>query len=155
MKARERALSNDKEAKQAIESISKKDVALSSATSIDQVDAATKARKDATDPIRKFNKTPSLVKLKRTRRHRTKRAWAKVASDIRDRATQNAVESAPTPETPPPKTDPVTGYCENCHEYESEKVGSGKFHHPETCVKQKPEVRLDVSEMQAPVSGPV
>ncbi|KAK3806373.1 MAG: hypothetical protein J3Q66DRAFT_119334 [Benniella sp.] len=131
-----------KDAKQALESISKKDVALSLATSIDQVDAATKARRDATDPIRKFNKTPSLMKLKRTQRHRTKCAWAKVASDIRDRATQNAVESAPTPETPPPKTDPKTGYCEACGEYESEKIGSGNFHHPETCVKHKPEVRL-------------
>ncbi|KAF9345298.1 hypothetical protein BGX34_004872, partial [Mortierella sp. NVP85] len=142
VKEREQALSKNKDAKQALESISKRDVALSSATSIEQVDAATKARKDAKNPIRKFNKTPSLMKLKRTQRHRTKRAWAKVASDIRDRATQNAVESAPTPETPPPKTDSKTGYCQNCNEYESEKIGSGKFHHPETCVKHKPEVRL-------------
>ncbi|KAF9934623.1 hypothetical protein BGZ65_003661, partial [Modicella reniformis] len=134
MKERERALSHSKnqEAKEALLSVSNKDVALSSATSLNQIDSAT---------IRKFNKNRSLTKLKRTQRHRTGRVWAKVASNIRDHAIQNAINSAPTLD-PPPKTDPTTGYCAGCHEYESEKIGSAKFHHPASCVKHKPEVRL-------------
>jgi hypothetical protein len=143
-KERERALahSNNHQAKEALASVSSKDVALSSAISMDQIDSAVQARDEATDAIRKFNRTPSLVKLKRTQRHRTKRTYAKLSSNIRDHAIQNAVSTASTLNPPPPKTDPTTGFCSGCEEYEWEKQGSSKFHHPASCTKHKPEVRL-------------
>lgn len=117
-KERERALleSKNKDAKEALQSVSNKEVALSTATSMAQIDKASEARGNATEAIRQFNKSPSLVKLKRTQRHRTNRAWAKMASNIRDNAIQNTICSASTQNPAPPKTDPTTGYCTCCHE---------------------------------------
>ncbi|KAF9981196.1 hypothetical protein BGZ65_004214 [Modicella reniformis] len=103
MKERERALSHSKnqEVKEALLSVSNKVAALSSATSMNQIDSAVQVRDKATKAVRKFNNTPSLTKLKRTQRHRTDRAWAKMSSNIRDHAIQNAISSAPTLEPPP------------------------------------------------------
>ncbi|KAF9163009.1 hypothetical protein DFQ26_003042 [Actinomortierella ambigua] len=145
MKTRERALADPKNvaASDALKAVSTKEAALSSATTIAQIDKAAGIRRLAKGELRKFNDSRNLKKLRRTKRHRNSRALAKMASHVRDNATKHALnQQKPEPEheSMPSSVDQTTGYCSNCEEYEMQKVTSGCFQHPTSCVKHRPQV---------------
>ncbi|KAG0346079.1 hypothetical protein BG004_002468 [Podila humilis] len=139
MKERERALNDLKNAaaSNALKAMSTKEAALSSATTLKQIDNATLARRLAKADIRRFNNTRHLKKLRRTKRHRDHRAVAKAASHARGSATEHAGAQAQS-ESTPPSIEPATGYCSSCNEYELQKPTESGLKHPTISNKSSP-----------------
>ncbi|KAF9972997.1 hypothetical protein BGZ73_003796 [Actinomortierella ambigua] len=141
MKERERALKDPKNAAAsgALKAVSSKEAALSSATSLKNIDDTVSARRLVKAEIRRFNNTRQLKKLRRTKRDRDRRAVAKAAGRIRDSATDYTLSQTQS-ESEPPSIDPATGYCSKCDEYEVQRPTADCFKHPKVCVKHKAQV---------------
>ncbi|KAF9167982.1 hypothetical protein DFQ26_002207 [Actinomortierella ambigua] len=140
MKVRETALADPANVavKDALTLVSSKEAALSSALTISQVDSAAVARRSVQKTIRTFNNSTRLKGLRRTKRHRNKRAWARFASSIRDTAKTHTLSQQNEPERS--SVDPATGWCNICRKHELCKSATGGFQHPTACVKTKPQV---------------
>ncbi|KAF9574018.1 hypothetical protein EC968_007570 [Mortierella alpina] len=143
-RARERLLGKDthRDAKEALERISDPRTSLTTATTMEQVDAAVKARTPVTGVLRRFNRDPALVRLRRTGRHRQKRAWSRLASHLRSSAADHTVQRLTPEEQGIGCVDPATGFCSRCRKYEIGKKGPAKsYHHPTHCIHTTPIVR--------------
>lgn len=143
-KTRERLLLENKyhSAKTGLESISKPDVSLSTASTLEQVSAAIKARTPVIKDIRKFNQDPALVKLRCTKRHRSTRAWACLTSNLRAMATDHTIQRLTPQEQGTASVDLLTGYCSRCQTYEINKSRlSAHYCHPTHCIHTMPEAR--------------
>ncbi|KAF9925796.1 hypothetical protein BGZ65_007567 [Modicella reniformis] len=125
-KTREQLLKENKyhSAKTGLEGICKPDVSLSTASTLEQVSAAIKAHTPVIKDIRQFNQDPALVKLRRTKRHRTTRAWARLTSNLRAMATDHTIQRLTPQERGVPSVDHSTGYCSGCKAYEVSKCDS-------------------------------
>jgi hypothetical protein len=129
-------------AKAGLESISRPEVSLSTATTLEQVSAAIKTRTLVLKDLQQFNRDPALVKLRRTTRHRSNRAWARLTSNLRAMATDHTVQRLTPKERGAATVDPSTGYCTRCKTYEVNKSWSMvQYHHPTHCIHTMPEVR--------------
>lgn len=141
-RTRERLLQKDqyKDAKTGLESISNPEASLTTATTVEQIDAAVKARAPVIKELRRFNQDPVLNKLRRTSRHRTKRSWSRLTSDLRSKAANHTIQSLTPEERGVASVDPTTGFCTRCRKHEIGKQGHA-FHHPAQCMKTTPVVR--------------
>ncbi|KAF9576093.1 hypothetical protein EC968_000161 [Mortierella alpina] len=143
-RTRERLLGKDthQDAKAALETISDPRSSLTTATTLEQVDAAVKTRTPVTRVLRRFNQDPVLVRLRRTGRHRQKRAWSRLASHLRSTAADHTTQRLTPEEQGVGSVDPATGFCSRCRKYEISKKGPAKsYHHPTHCIHTTPIVR--------------
>lgn len=120
----------------------KTDVSLAAASTLEEVTAAFEARVPVINDIRNFNKDSSLIKLRRTTRHRTTTTWARLASNLRSKAVDYMIERLTPQERGVACVDSSTGFCSECKTYEVGKCrSSGHYHHPTHCVHTVSEVR--------------
>ncbi|KAF9985796.1 hypothetical protein BGZ65_009830 [Modicella reniformis] len=135
------AKESNQRVKDALGSLSKSAVSLTAATTLKQVDDAVQARAEAQKDIRTFNGQRSLKKLEKTQRTRTAPAWAKLTSNVRDKAADAALAELASSDLGSACVDTATGYCEGCKDYEISKIRPEGFKHTTHCLKTRPEIR--------------
>ncbi|GJJ73706.1 hypothetical protein EMPS_06064 [Entomortierella parvispora] len=143
---RERLLETDKhkQAKADLEKLSDPDASLATASTIESVQIAIKIRDSVAEnnSLRELNRDRDLVKIRRTCRHRTKRAWAKVASNLRAKSAEYTINKLAEDKRGEPSVDTASGYCSNCCCIEISKSSiAAPYKHPTHCVKTTPVVR--------------
>jgi hypothetical protein len=135
------AKESNQRAKEALAGLSNSAVSLTTATTLKQVDDAVLARTEVQEDIRTFNRQRSLTKLKKTQQTRTGPAWAKLTSNVRDKAADAALAELVPCELGKACVDAATGYCDGCEDYEIAKIRPEGFKHPTHCIKTRPEIR--------------
>jgi hypothetical protein len=132
---------SNRKAKDALASISDGTLSLATATTFEQVDNAVQARKEAQEDIRSFNSQRSLMKIKRTQQTRTVPTWAKLTSNVRNKAADAALAELTPCELGKECVDEATGFCSHCQEYEIPKIRPEGYQHATHCIKTRPEIR--------------